>query len=164
MEMQKKNTMAVFKSSTRSIRINTIQVKFELNKEKIQTWIKQVAKKHGKIATDITYTLCTDDYLLEINKQYLNHDYYTDIITFDLSSEEKLLEADIYISLDRVRENAKNYKITIKKELLRVMIHGILHLCGLKDKTEFDQRQMRQAEDEALYLYDKKYQVPRETY
>lgn len=155
--------MEVFKSSTNHVTINMIQIKYALNKNKVQSWLKNIAKKHGKIIADANITLCTDEYLLGINKKYLNHDYYTDIITFNLSSEHKIIETDIYISLERVKENAQIHKTTIKKELLRVMVHGILHLCGFDDKTENDQKEMRAAEEEALSLYDKKYQVSRET-
>lgn len=112
-------------------------------------WIKAVANRYGKQIGDIAYIFCSDDKMLEINKQYLNHDYYTDIITFDYS-EGDMISGDLFISIDTVRSNAEKFGTVFEDELRRVMIHGILHLCGLGDKTEEEEQAMRQAEDTAI--------------
>ena len=104
----------------------------------------------------IQYVLVSDEALLEVNRSYLNHDYYTDIITFDLSAPGSAKVSDIYISLDRVEENAKQYNQSRINELRRVMIHGCLHLCGYKDKLKTDQLRMRDREDYYLRLYTKR--------
>jgi len=104
----------------------------------------------------IQYVLVSDEALLEVNRSYLNHDYYTDIITFDLSAPGSAKVSDIYISLDRVEENAKKYNQSRINELRRVMIHGCLHLCGYKDKLKTDQLRMREREDYYLRLYTKR--------
>ena len=101
----------------------------------------------------LNYIFCSDDYLLEINKQYLDHDYYTDIITFDNSEDEALLEGDIYISVDRVTENAENFNTSFEVELRRVMVHGVLHLLGFDDTTDELKAQMRSKEDEYLQIF-----------
>ena len=118
---------------------------------KINQWIKQVIEAKGKKTGNITYIFCDDEYLLEVNKQYLQHDYYTDVITFDYV-ENDLISGDIFISTDRVRENALAFGSSETEELHRVIIHGALHLLGLKDKSEKEASQMRQAENEALKL------------
>jgi len=104
----------------------------------------------------IQYVLVSDEALLEVNRSYLNHDFYTDIITFDLSAPGSAKVSDIYISLDRVEENAKKYNQSRINELRRVMIHGCLHLCGYKDKLKTDQLRMREREDYYLRLYTKR--------
>jgi rRNA maturation RNase YbeY len=104
----------------------------------------------------IQYVLVSDEALLEVNRSYLNHDFYTDIITFDLSAPGSAKVSDIYISLDRVEENAKQYNQSRINELRRVMIHGCLHLCGYKDKLKTDQLRMREREDYYLRLYTKR--------
>ena len=104
----------------------------------------------------IQYVLVSDEALLEVNRSYLNHDYYTDIITFDLSAPGSAKVSDIYISLDRVEENAKKYNQSRINELRRVMIHGCLHLCGYKDKLKTDQLRMREREDYYLRLFTKR--------
>ena len=125
---------------------------FELSDENyITNWIQKVVELHQGSITEINYIFCDDEYLLEINKQYLDHDYYTDIITFDNSIGKKL-ESDIFISVDRVGDNAKELSIEFKQELHRVIIHGILHLLGYKDKSPEEEKQMRKLEDEALAL------------
>ncbi|MCI6416192.1 MAG: rRNA maturation RNase YbeY [Bacteroidales bacterium] len=133
-----------------------IQFSFQTNyplksRTKIKQWIKQVIEAKGKKTGNITYIFCDDEYLLEVNKQYLQHDYYTDVITFDYV-ENDLISGDIFISTDRVRENALAFGSSEKEELHRVIIHGALHLLGLKDKSEKEASQMRQAENEALEL------------
>lgn len=133
-----------------------IQFSFQTNyplksRTKIKQWIKQVIEAKGKKTGNITYIFCDDEYLLEVNKQYLQHDYYTDVITFDYV-ENDLISGDIFISTDRVRENALAFGSNETEELHRVIIHGALHLLGLKDKSEKEASQMRQAENEALKL------------
>lgn len=133
-----------------------IQFSFQTNyplksRTKIKQWIKQVIEAKGKKTGNITYIFCDDEYLLEVNKQYLQHDYYTDVITFDYV-ENDLISGDIFISTDRVRENALPFGSSETEELHRVIIHGALHLLGLKDKSEKEASQMRQAENEALKL------------
>ena len=133
-----------------------IQFSFQTNyplksRTKIKQWIKQVIEAKGKKTGNITYIFCDDEYLLEVNKQYLQHDYYTDVITFDYV-ENDLISGDIFISTDRVRENALAFGSSETEELHRVIIHGALHLLGLTDKSEKEASQMRQAENEALKL------------
>ncbi len=122
------------------------------NKEHLIKWIKSVIKAEGFSLNDLNYIFCSDAYLLKINQSYLNHDTYTDIITFDNSSEETSIESDIYISLDRITENAKDYGVSFEHELQRVMIHGVLHLMGWVDKTHEDKQEMRQKEDACISL------------
>ena len=109
--------------------------------------------KEGKAVDHISYIFCDDAYLLEINQSYLQHDTFTDIITFDLSENKNKLISEIYISAERVRENAISFTTTFEKELLRVLFHGALHLCGYKDKTKSEQQKMRQMEDHYLQQY-----------
>lgn len=118
--------------------------------------VRDIFKKEKTKLEQLQYIFCSDDYLLEINKQHLKHNYYTDIITFDLSEKPNSVIGEIYISVDRVRDNAQNYEVSFKQELLRVIFHGALHLCGLKDKTEKDQVLMRKAEDKYLRYYQSK--------
>lgn len=118
--------------------------------------LAELFKKEKTAFDTIQFILVSDDALLEVNRSYLNHDYYTDIITFDLSPAGTPKVSDIYISLDRVEENAKDYKTTRLNELRRVMIHGCLHLCGYKDKLKTDQSRMREREDYYLRLYTKR--------
>jgi rRNA maturation RNase YbeY len=101
----------------------------------------------------LNYIFCSDEYLLEINKQYLDHDYFTDIITFDNSEEDKQLEGDIYISVDRVRDNAATFHTDFDSEMRRVLIHGLLHLVGYEDSSEALKTAMRAKEDEYLRLF-----------
>jgi probable rRNA maturation factor len=121
----------------------------------LKIFIKGIFKKERKSLEDLTYIFCSDDYLLEINKSHLKHNYYTDIITFDLSETTEGITGEIYISIDRVRDNATTLGVTIKEELHRVIFHGALHLCGYKDKTPKDAKQMRAAEDRCLEAYFK---------
>jgi rRNA maturation RNase YbeY len=121
------------------------------NKEKIARWINHIIKKEGFEQGEISYVFCDDDYLLRLNEKYLEHDTLTDILTFDSSNSDRL-NGDIFISVERVKENAKEYTTTFSNELHRVMIHGILHLCGYKDKSETESKTMKRKEDEALLL------------
>jgi rRNA maturation RNase YbeY len=120
--------------------------------ESIRHWIRKVAEMHGNDIHSLNYIYCSDPYLLKINRERLGHDFLTDIITFDLSEEEKILEADIYISIDRVQENATNLSVPFESELYRVMIHGVLHLLGFDDKSEEEKLKMRKKEDACLSL------------
>lgn len=117
----------------------------------IRKWIYATIKEEGKEPGDINYIFCSDDYLLELNKSALDHDYFTDIITFDYC-EENSISGDLFISVDRVGDNASNLKNPFLDELHRVMIHGVLHLCGYKDKTKKDEQIMRKKEDYYLNL------------
>jgi probable rRNA maturation factor len=121
----------------------------------LKTFINGIFKKEKKKLEDLTYIFCSDEYLLEINKSHLKHNYYTDIITFDLSETPGAITGEIYISTDRVRDNATTLGVTIKEELHRVIFHGALHLCGYKDKTPKDAKEMRAAEDRCLGAYFK---------
>ncbi len=126
---------------------------FQLNNElSYKNWIEKVVVSHQKEIGDILYTFCDDDYLLEINQQYLNHNTYTDIITFD-DSQSNLLFAEIYISTQRVRDNAETFSISLDEELKRVMIHGILHCIGFKDETAEEKAKMREEEERMMELF-----------
>lgn len=114
-------------------------------------WIKSIIIEYGFKLGEINYIFCSDKYILQINKQYLNHDYFTDIITFNYNIE-KFVSSDIYISIETVAKNADYYNVTFDNELNRVMIHGILHLLGFDDKTEDEKIVMKEKEDEALDL------------
>ena len=121
----------------------------------VPTWLRQIATNHQTSITSLNYVFCSDEYLLAINRQYLNHDYYTDIITFDQSDEDRQpIEGDIFISIDRVYENAGTRNTESFHELLRVIVHGLLHLLGYSDDTKESKLQMRCLEDESLHLYD----------
>lgn len=115
-------------------------------------WLAELAKSHGKQLGDVNYIFCDDDYLLQLNLQYLQHDTLTDIITFDYV-EGIRLNGDIYISVERVRENAGIFEVTFDEELLRVIAHGLLHLCGFKDKSKKDAAEMRRQEAAAMNLF-----------
>ncbi len=122
-----------------------------IKKRKTSSWIKVIAETHGKTVGDIGYVFCSDEKILEVNRQYLQHDYYTDIITFDYS-EGNVISGDLYISLDTVKSNAETFKADYEQELYRVIIHGVLHLCGIDDKTPEDQSLMTKCEDQALAI------------
>ncbi|MFO0359246.1 MAG: rRNA maturation RNase YbeY [Flavobacteriales bacterium] len=115
-------------------------------------WIEQTVLSHGKTVGGLTYVFCSDEYLLEMNKTYLQHDYYTDIITFDYS-EENNISGDLFISVDRVKDNALKIGVSLQNEMQRVVIHGVLHLCGFKDKEKTDVEIMRKMEEKALLLF-----------
>jgi rRNA maturation RNase YbeY len=121
------------------------------SKRKISFWIKQVAGKYGKRVGEIAYIFCSDEKILEVNNHYLNHDYYTDIITFDYS-ENGIVSGDIFISVDTVRTNAEKYAVACQDELYRVIIHGILHLCGIDDKAPGARAMMERNENDALEM------------
>lgn len=128
-------------------------ISFKLkNKTKLRQWIKTITEKEKHRLGIINYIFCTDDELLEINIRHLNHNTLTDIITFDYT-EGKIISSDIFISVDRVAENAEKFKVSFEEELRRVMIHGVLHLCGYKDKTKADAELMRKKENASLKLF-----------
>ncbi|WP_077404419.1 rRNA maturation RNase YbeY [Cellulophaga omnivescoria] len=115
-------------------------------------WINRIIASEDHLVGDINYIFCDDAYLLNINQQYLDHDTYTDIITFDYT-DGTVISSDIYISIERVKENAADFKVNFNEELLRVMAHGILHLCGFKDKTNEEAAVMRCKEEEKIKLF-----------
>ncbi|HMO62357.1 MAG TPA: rRNA maturation RNase YbeY [Ferruginibacter sp.] len=124
------------------------------NRNALKSFLTKMAISEGRGIESLNYVFCSDEYLLQINKNYLSHNYFTDIITFDLADTNKAsIIGDIYISTDRVKDNARVLKTTIKAELLRVIFHGLLHLCGYTDKTTMDKLLMRQAEDKYLMQY-----------
>ena len=122
-----------------------------IQQEQIRTWVKVVAASYGKKTGDISYIFCSDEKILEVNRQYLQHDYYTDIITFDYTSGSKIA-GDLFISLDTVRTNAEQFAASYEEELHRTIIHGILHLCGINDKGPGEREIMEAAENRALDL------------
>jgi len=115
-------------------------------------WLGKIINQNNKLLVRLSYVFCTDNYLLELNKKHLNHDTFTDVITFDNSEESTQVDADIFISLDRIKENAQTYDTSYQQELHRVMVHGLLHLLGQNDKTPVDKELMTQRENEALGL------------
>lgn len=122
-----------------------------LKEKEVKEWIKQIAAKFDRKVGELAYIFCSDEKILEVNQEYLQHDYYTDIITFDYS-EGKTISGDMFISLDTVRSNSEQFGTNYDEELLRVIIHGVLHLCGMNDKTDEEERKMRELENEALIL------------
>ena len=122
------------------------------NRSVLKNFIESIFKKERKRLFSINYIFCSDKRLLQINRQFLNHDFYTDIITFDLSEADST-QAEIYISIDRVRDNAKSLNTSFKSELHRVVFHGALHLCGFRDKTKGEKTKMREREGYYLNLY-----------
>mgnify|MGYP002527566228 CR=1 FL=1 len=135
------------------ITYNTINVAMpDIIETEVSAWVRQVAKSYGKAVGDINYIFVDDETILDINRRFIGHDYYTDHIGFDYS-EGNALSGDIYISLDTVRTNAELYRVSSGEELRRIIIRGLLHLCGLRDKTPEERTQMQKAEDKALNLY-----------
>ena len=125
---------------------------FDFNESRVLDWLNLVSNNENFLIGDISYIFCSDTYLLDINKQYLDHDYFTDIITFDYT-EDSVISGDMFISIDRVKENAISFNVSFLDELYRVIVHGILHLCGYKDKSDSDALLMREKEDQALLLF-----------
>jgi rRNA maturation RNase YbeY len=123
------------------------------NREKLKRFLQKTAFSYKKHVEELNIVFCSDAYLLNINQQHLSHDYYTDIISFDLSEKRGILQAEIYISIDRVKDNAKTLGAPFYQELHRVIFHGLLHLLGYKDKQASDQKRMRKAEDDLLSKY-----------
>lgn len=122
-----------------------------IHKRETTAWIKAVAETYGKKVGEIAYIFCSDEKILEVNRQYLQHDYYTDIITFDYCVGNKI-SGDLFISLDTVRTNAEQFNASYDTELYRVIIHGILHLCGINDKGPGEREIMEAAENKALQM------------
>ncbi|MBZ9626923.1 rRNA maturation RNase YbeY [Psychroflexus sp. CAK57W] len=129
------------------------KIEFELkNKKSHADWLKAVIESEQKKVDDLSYVFCSDEDLLYINKRYLDHDTFTDIITFDYSEDESI-SAEIYISIDRVKENAKDFKVKFENELRRVLVHGVLHCCGYGDSTEESKAEMRALENKKIELF-----------
>jgi metalloprotein, YbeY family len=123
----------------------------DLDYARLEEWIARVAEAHGRRALSLNYIFCDDEKILEVNRQFLNHDYYTDIITFD-NCMGVMLRGDMFISLDTVRSNAENIGADYETELKRVIVHGVLHLCGINDKGPGEREIMERHEDDALAL------------
>jgi probable rRNA maturation factor len=133
-----------------------IDVAVSLNeRRRLKQFIKEIFIERKRSLIKLSVIFCSDDYLLTINKNFLQHDYYTDIITFNLSDNPLVIDGEVYISLDRVRENANINTVTITNELHRIIFHGVLHLCGFKDKSKTDKLLMTQKEDATLQRYFK---------
>ncbi len=127
-------------------------VTFQLDsQEALLFWLKEIAKRHNKSINSISYIFCSDDYLLDINRQYLHHDYYTDIITFPYAYDP--IESEIYISIDRVKDHAMVHSVPFDNELLRVMAHGLLHMCGFSDSSNAEKEEMREQENLSLQAW-----------
>ena len=148
------------KTDTGKIKFHFLSGRFHFdNRTQLKTYLLKQLKKEGKAVEAINYIFCDDRYLLEMNQQYLKHDTYTDIITFELSPKGQPLLSDIYISIERVADNAKHYKTSFNTELHRVIFHGALHLAGYKDKNKEQAQIMREKEESYL----RNYFVPRGT-
>ena len=142
-----------------AIRFSSQNEGFELPEaSNVKKWIAEVVNRRGKRVGNISYLFCDDEYMLGVNRQYLDHDTYTDIITFDYVVAG-LISGDIFISVDRVVENAQQFGVEFERELHRVIIHGVLHLLGQGDKTDDDAHEMRRQEEEALALWDTLFRV-----
>ena len=123
------------------------------NRTKVKKFLGKLAQREKAKIQELRIIFCSDKYLLDINRSFLKHDYYTDIITFQLSLPSEPIVGEIYISLDRVADNARTYSTSFTRELHRVIFHGLLHLCGYKDKLKSDQQEMRDLEERYLNLY-----------
>jgi rRNA maturation RNase YbeY len=156
--------MVEFTYSNKLIGFNTVDTKTLIRgKRSIVAWINNVIELEGQELGFISISFCSDEHLLKINKSALQHDYYTDIITFQLNEKNEAIEGDLYISIDRIKDNAKILKIGWEEELKRVIIHGVLHLCGYKDKTKKEAELMRKKENECLSLLNNSGHVSRGT-
>ncbi len=137
------------------IRFSTLDVEMPpIEPQKVKAWIASVAERYGKSVGELYYYFCSDDKLLEINRERLGHDFYTDIVTFPLTDCETVLSSEFCISTDRIKENAETFGRSYESELHRVIIHGVLHLIGFDDHTEEDEKTMREKEEEALKLLE----------
>lgn len=123
------------------------------NRTGLKNFLKSICKKEKTKIKELSIIFCSDNYLLDINKTFLNHNYFTDIITFELSNDNSGKTGEIYISIDRIKSNSSDYQCTIKQELHRVIFHGVLHLCGFKDKSMSEKKLMKQKEDYYLNLF-----------
>jgi rRNA maturation RNase YbeY len=135
------------------IRFYTLDVEMPpIDPQRVKAWITEVAEKYGKTIGELYYYFCSDERLLEINRERLGHDFYTDIVTFPLTDCETVLSSEFCISVDRIKENAETFNRSHESELHRVIIHGVLHLIGFDDHTDEDEKEMREKEEEALKL------------
>lgn len=135
------------------ITYNTINVRQPaISHRELNKWIRNVAASYGRKVGELAYVFCDDEKILEVNRQYLNHDFYTDIITFDYC-EDDVVSGDIFISLDTVRSNSEEQGTDYEEELRRVIVHGVLHLCGIDDKGPGEREIMEAAEDKALAIW-----------
>ena len=135
------------------IRFSTLDVEMPpIEPQRVKAWIGEVVEKYSKTIGELYYYFCSDEKLLEINRERLGHDFYTDIVTFPLTDCETVLSSEFCISIDRIKENAETFGRSFKSELHRVIIHGVLHLIGFDDHTEEDEKEMREKEEEALKL------------
>lgn len=135
-----------------AVRFNNQDVKYNLKeKRRIANWIKKVANSHNRVVGEVSIIFVSDTYILSVNNQYLNHNYFTDIITFDYS-HKNIIEGDIFISIDTVKSNSIAFNTSYSIEMLRVIIHGVLHLIGFKDKKPLEKKEMSMNEDLALSL------------
>lgn len=135
-----------------SIRFFAEDTPYQLRKRNLlRQWLQQVVAEHGKKLDELSIVICSDDFLLSVNQEYLNHDYFTDIITFDYG-EDNSVSGDVFVSIDRVRDNAKELGLKVTDELHRVLVHGILHLLGYSDKSKAEKQEMRTKEDYCLTL------------
>lgn len=123
------------------------------NPKKVENWIIKTIETEKCFTGNVTYIFCSDNYLLDVNRKYLNHDYFTDVITFDYVKNSKI-SGDIFISIDRITENAKIFNVSRENELLRVMIHGVLHLIGYDDQTDEQEEEIHKKEDFYLNIYN----------
>lgn len=136
------------------ITFNNYNVKMPaIERKLVREWLKKIADGHGRQVGNLNYIFCDDERILEINKKFIGHDYYTDIITFDYS-DPKVVHGDMYISLDTVFSNSKKFNTSYNEELMRVIVHGLLHLCGINDKGPGERAIMESAENEALNKLD----------
>ena len=134
------------------INFHTEEIEFELKQSNaIEEWLKSVIKAEGSTLGELNYIFCSDEYLYKMNIEYLQHDTYTDVITFQYA--EEVVHGDVFISIDRIHDNAAHFDVTIEEELSRVLVHGLLHLLGYKDKTEIEQTEMTSKEN--YYLKQK---------
>ncbi|WP_160712085.1 rRNA maturation RNase YbeY [Chitinophaga solisilvae] len=137
-----------------AIQFTAHEVKVSLKeRRKLKTFLTNLFEREGQGLESLHYIFCSDAYLLEINKQFLQHDTYTDIVTFEMGEDPAITEGEIYISIDRVLENAEKFQVSVNQELHRVIFHGALHLCGYKDKSKTENELMRKKEDECLKRY-----------
>ena len=134
-----------------AIHFHNEDVSTSFNNTAVTEWLNSCIQDLDYKTGEISIIFCSDDYLLKINKKYLNHDYFTDVITFNYNENNTII-GDLFISIDRVKENAKELKVDFNNELYRVIIHGVLHLCGYNDKTQDQQKEIRTKEDEYLVL------------
>jgi len=135
------------------IRFSTLDVEMPpIEPQKVKAWIEAVVQGYGKRVGELYYYFCSDEKLLEINRERLGHDFYTDIVTFPLTDCETVLSSEFCISIDRIKENAETFRRSYESELHRVIIHGVLHLIGFDDHTEEEEKMMREKEEEALNM------------